>query len=281
MKIGIDYVDLADRGITIAELAKLVEDSGFESLFVSQRINVPASKSSLIKEEGHQLDNRLLDPFVALAAAATVTKSLKLGTGACYAALYDPIILAKQVATLDYISNGRFLFGVTPGWLEEEIMIFGIDPKVRWKILREKVLTMKEIWTKDEAEFHGDFVSFERILPGLKPYQKPHPPILVGSNGIHGMKRAIDYGDEWFPIFSSKQDIGKLVTEFRRATEDSKKSSIPITAYLWESNMESYGAMIEKCSSLGVRRCVVTLTYQDSVESAKRFLQNVSAIATT
>jgi probable F420-dependent oxidoreductase len=110
---------------------------------------------------------------------------------------HDPITLAKEVATVDQLSGGRFVFGVGGGWNLEEMANHGTDPARRWPLLRERVLVMKAIWTQDEAEFHGAFVNFDRLWAWPKPVQRPHPPVLIGGNGPHTLKRVIDYGDGW------------------------------------------------------------------------------------
>jgi len=220
------------------------------------------------------MDANLLDPFVALGAAAAVTSRIKLGTGACYAALYDPIILAKQVATLDHLSSGRFLFGITPGWLEEEVRNHGVDPAQRWQVMREKVLTMKAIWTQEEAEFHGRFFDFAPIRTGLKPLQQPHPPILVGSNGPRGRARAVEYGDEWFPVVSHKVDLPAALEELRQSCETAGRRAIPVTAFLWELDE----ALLQRCAELGVGRCVVYL-YPTRLDLVEDFLDRCTTLS--
>lgn len=220
------------------------------------------------------MDANLLDPFVALGAAAAVSSRIKLGTGACYAALYDPIILAKQVATLDHISSGRFLFGITPGWLEEEVQNHGVDPATRWQVMREKVLAMQAIWNRDDAEFHGRFVEFDPIHTGLRPLQQPYPPILVGSNGAKGRARAVEYGDEWFPLVSSRLDLRAALDELQRSCQAAGRSPMPVTAFLWELDEQ----LLERCAELGVGRCVAYL-YANRREPVEAFLERCSMLS--
>src|SRR4029077_14848194 len=139
-------------------------------------------------------------PFVGLAAAAAVTTRLKLGTGICLMIERDPILLAKEGASLDYLSRGRVLFGIGGGWNAEEMAHHGTDFDVRWKVLRERVAAMQEIWTKDEAEYHGKFVNFDKLWSYPKPVQKPHPPIIMGGAGPTTFNRGVEFCDDWLRI---------------------------------------------------------------------------------
>jgi probable F420-dependent oxidoreductase len=270
--IGVD-IDLTDYGVGITDLARASEDAGLESLFLTQRMHLPVSRTDLLDQEGHEMDANLLDPFVALGAAAAVTSRLKLGTGACYAALYDPIILAKQVSTLDQISSGRFLFGITPGWLEEEVSNHGVEPALRWQVMREKVLAMKAIWTDDNAEYHGRFVDFAPIHTGLRPVQRPHPPILVGSNGSKGLARAVEFGDEWFPIVSPKLDLASHLSELKRLCQAAGRSTVMVTAFLWDLDEPLLG----RCAELGVNRSIIYL-YPKTQEVVRTFLERCTRL---
>ena len=275
MHLGV-CVDLTDRTVPMVDVARAAEIAGLESLVQTQRIHLPESRADLLQEAGHEMDAGLFDPFVTLAAAAAVTSRIKLGTGACYAALYDPLILAKQVATLDQVSGGRFLFGITPGWMEEEIANHGVEPRQRWRVMREKVLAMKSLWTERTAEFHGEFVDFAPVRVGLRPVQRPHPPILVGSNGPHGVARAVEYGDEWFPIVGS-QTIDELPLLMELLTEQCRaagRERLPVTAFLWEPD----AALLERCADSGVSRCVVYL-YPESRRVLEEFLDRAARLA--
>lgn len=191
-----------DYSIQPAELSKAVEERGFESIFFPEHTHIPASRKTpypgggdLPKEYWHTHD-----PFVALAAAATVTERIKLATGICLIVQRDPIVLANQVASLDVISNGRVIFGIGAGWNAEEMANHGAEYRHRWKIVREKVLAMKEIWTKEEAEFHGEFVDFDPIWSYPKPVQSGGPPIILGSVSKWAADRVVEYCDGWMPI---------------------------------------------------------------------------------
>jgi len=258
MKIGA-CCDLTDTTVPVAEVARALEDAGLESFTVTQRIHVPASRADLLAEPGHEMDANGLDPFVSLTTAAAATSRIKIGTAAVYPALLDPIVLAKQVASLDVVSGGRFLFGITPGWLEEEIAAHGVDPPTRWKVMREKVLAMKELWTADVASFDGEFVHLPPVKVGLRPLQKPHPPILVGSNGPHGLARALEYGDEWFPMVSLE-------------SLDAMPQPLPIktTGFTWGLDAE----LARRCEQMGFERLLFYL-YPDSRGALDSWLESV------
>jgi probable F420-dependent oxidoreductase len=174
----------------------------------------------------------VMEPFVALATAAAATRTLKLATGVCLVVQRDPIQTAKSVATLDRLSNGRFLFGVGAGWNAEEMENHGTEFAKRGRVLRERVLAMKEIWTKSKAEFHGEFVAFDPVMAWPKPVQKPHPPVHVGGGWPHAARRAIAWGDGWAPIHGFGDLAGKL-PEFRARAADAGRgpASLEITIF--------------------------------------------------
>lgn len=191
-----------DYAIQPVELARAVEERGFDSLFFPEHTHIPASRltpfpggTDLPKMYWHTHD-----PFVALSACAAVTSRIRLGTGICLIIERDPITLAKEVASLDLISGGRVVLGIGAGWNREEMENHGADYANRWKIVREKVLAMREIWTSDAAEFHGEFVSFDPIWSYPKPVQKNGPPIWIGANSKWVFDRVADYADGWMPI---------------------------------------------------------------------------------
>ena len=191
-----------DKAIQPIELALALEERGFDYLFVPEHTHIPVSRKTPFPGGGDLPEQywRAHDPFVALTAAASVTKKLKVGTGICLVIERDPITLSKECASLDYISNGRFILGIGAGWNQEEMENHGADYKNRWKIVREKVLAMKEIWTKDEAEFHGEFVDFDPIWSWPKPKQMGDPPIWMGANSKWVFDRVAEYCDGWMPI---------------------------------------------------------------------------------
>jgi probable F420-dependent oxidoreductase len=226
----------ADFAIAPAELARAAEARGFESLFFPEHTHIPASRKTpypggkLAEEFWH-----LHDPFVALAAAAAVTTGLKLGTCVCLVAEHDPIVLAKVVASLDAISNGRVILGIGAGWNVEEMANHGVEYRRRWKLLREKVLAMREIWTKDAAEFHGECVNFDPIWSYPKPVQKGGPPILLGALSNRTFERVIEYCDGWIPVTVPGYDFAVATRKLRETAEragrrpEALSLTVPIT----------------------------------------------------
>jgi probable F420-dependent oxidoreductase len=217
------------------ELGRAIEQRGFESLWIPEHTHIPASRRSpwpggpnLPKEYWHSYD-----PFIALTMAASATTKIKLGTGICLVIERDPITTAKEVASLDHLSGGRFLFGIGGGWNAEEMEDHGTPFKARWRILRERMLAMKELWTKEEAEYHGEFVNFEKSWAHPKPVQKPHPPILMGGDGPTTFDRVIEFCDGWMPI-AGRGVTGlpdKIATLQQRAKAAGRKP-IPVTAFM-------------------------------------------------
>jgi probable F420-dependent oxidoreductase len=191
-----------DYTISPMQLAKAAEARGFDSLFFPEHTHIPASRKTPFPG-GTELPRmywHLHDPFVALGACAAVTSRIRLGTGVCLVIERDPLTLAKEVASLDVLSNGRVIFGIGAGWNREEMENHGADYRNRWKIVREKVLAMRAIWTQEEAEFHGEFVDFDPIWSYPKPVQEGGPPVWIGANSPWVFDRIADYADGWMPI---------------------------------------------------------------------------------
>jgi probable F420-dependent oxidoreductase len=220
----------AEFAIHPAELARAAEERGFESLFFPEHSHIPASRKSPYPAGGELTKEYWLshEPFVALAAAAAVTTRLKLGTAVCLVVERDPIMLAKEVASLDKLSNGRVVLGIGAGWNAEEMENHGVPFKRRWKVVREKVLAMREIWTKDAAEFHGEFVNFDPIWCGPKPVQKGGPPILLGSFSKRAFERVTEYCDGWLPVNIPNFDFARAVTSLRETVERAGRSPASI-----------------------------------------------------
>src|ERR1700691_3681615 len=202
--------------IAPADVARLAEERGHESLFFPEHTHIPASRESpwpggpeLPRKYAHTFDL-----FVAVTAAVTVTSRLRVGSGICLLVERDPITTAKEVASVDFLSGGRFEFGVGAGWNREEMANHGTDPRPRMAVLRERVEAMKEIWTADEASYAGDFVRFDRIWSWPKPAQRPHPPVLIGGEGPTVADRVLAFGDGWFPNHS-RGDVLDRAAELR------------------------------------------------------------------
>jgi len=233
MQVGVFYFP-TDYGIDISELAGAVEARGFDSLFLPEHTHIPASRKSPFPGGGDlpKCYSHTHDPFVALSFAAAATKRLKLGTGICLLPQRDPIVTAKAVASLDQLSGGRFIFGLGGGWNVEEMENHGATYKTRFKRLRENVLAMKQIWTQEEATYHGDMVNFDRIWSWPKPRQRPHPPILLGGESDFTLKRVVEFCDGWFPRatakFDPKQAVGLLRQMASTAGRDFSTLSITV-----------------------------------------------------
>ncbi len=216
------------------ELARAAEEHGFESLFFPEHTHIPADRRSpwpggreLPKEYSHTYD-----PFVALAVAAAATERILLGTGVCLVVERDPIVTAKEVASLDHLSGGRFLFGIGGGWNREEMAHHGTEPRTRFDLMRERVLAMTAIWTQDEASYHGEYVDFDRVWSWPKPLQRPRPPVLVGGNGPKALERVVDYGDGWMPLASSDRDeLAARIPELQKLAADRGRAGIPVTLF--------------------------------------------------
>ena len=276
MELGV-VVWLTDRGVGIAELAPAVEQAGLESLFLTEHTHVPVSRADVIESEPHDQDPRVLDQFTALGAAALITSRLKFGTGICIIAQRDPIILAKQVATIDHLSGGRFLFGVGAGWLVEEMRNHGVQPRQRWELMRERILAMKQIWTQDEAEFHGEHVSFDPIWQWPKPVQRPHPPVLVGGDGPYrprSLAVAAECGDGWMPVVTDWDQFQAGHAELHRLRAEAGQADLPVTACLVEPDER----LLACCAELGVMRCVVVAPSRD-MAGLQSFLDRFLGIA--
>jgi len=202
VQFGIGYFATHD-GIGPGELARLVEQRGHESLFFPEHTHIPASRATPYPAGGElpRKYSHTYDLFVALTAAAAATGRLRVGSGICLVIERDPITTAKEVASIDHLSGGRFEFGVGAGWNREEMENHGTDPRVRMAIMAERVEAMKAIWTQQEASYHGEHVDFERIWSWPKPLQWPHPPVLVGGNGPTVLDRVLRLGDAWLPNY--------------------------------------------------------------------------------
>ena len=215
-----------DYSIQPVELARAVEERGLDSLFFPEHTHIPTSRATPFPGGGDlpQMYWHTHDPFVALGACAAVTERIRLGTGICLVIERDPITLAKEVASLDVISNGRFVLGVGAGWNREEMENHGASYPKRWAVVREKVLAMKAIWSADEAEFHGEHVDFDPIWSWPKPAQAGGPPIWIGANSKWVFDRVAEYADGWMPIgglgSGNMERMGEALAARGRKIED-------------------------------------------------------------
>ena len=271
MKIGVFYFSV-DYGIDIVELAKEAEQRGFESLWLPEHTHIPVSRKTPYPAGGALPEQywHTLDPFGALCAAAAVTTKLKLGTGICLIIERDTINTAREAATVDHVSGGRFIFGVGGGWNVEEMADHGTDATKRWSVLRDRVAAVRAIWTQDEPEFHGKFVNFDKIWCWPKPVQKPGPPIVIGGLSKHGMHRAADYGDGWLPIDVGQGPDGMRpwIAQLRERAEKNGRDpdSVKVSVY----GIRPHPETIAKYRELGVERVLFALKSQPRDEVLPR-----------
>jgi probable F420-dependent oxidoreductase len=239
-----------DYAISMSELAPAAEELGFESLWVAEHSHIPVSRESkwpggadLPQQYWHTLD-----PFIALTVAAMASKTIRLATGICLLIQRDPIHTAKEVASVDLVSNGRFIFGVGAGWNREEMADHGVDFSTRWKLLREKVEAVKAIWTQEQAEYHGDMVNFGPMWSWPKPVQRPHPPVLLGGSGPKILERVVRYADGWMP---NRGDTIERIPELQEMARAASREPIPVTVY-----PKPVAGEIERMAAAGVDRCI-------------------------
>jgi probable F420-dependent oxidoreductase len=276
VEIGLAHF-LTDYGMSPDELARGVEERGFESLFLPEHTHIPVSRATpyggggdLPREYWHTLDL-----FTALAVVAYVTERIKVGSGVCLITQRDPIVTAKEVAAIDRISAGRFLFGIGAGWNIEEMENHGTDPKTRFRRMRESVEAMKAIWAEDEAEYHGKIVDFDPIWCWPKPVQKPHPPILVGGRGEKVLDRVVAYGDEWIPNrITSPEDLGERIAELQRKAEAAGRDPIPVTVFGAKAEVR----LLERLRDAGVTRSLFYLPAAEPGE-VERSLDGLAGVA--
>jgi len=270
MKFGISTF-VTDEGISPGALARAIEERGFESLFIAEHTHIPLSRKSPYPRGGElpRKYYRTLDPFITLTAAAAATEHLLLGTGVALMVERDPIITAKEVASLDLVSGGRVIFGVGVGWNREEMENHGTDPRTRGKLMDERIRAMIEIWTKDEAQFHGQYVDFDPIGLWPKPLQRPHPPIYVGG-GRRAFDRIIELGDAWLANGLPPDVLEPMLTELQKVAG----REVPVTVFGASSALED----LEAYGRLGVERVLLSLPTLPESETLYQ-LDNLARVA--
>jgi probable F420-dependent oxidoreductase len=265
-----------DWSITPADLGRLAEERGFESLFLPEHTHIPVSRETPYPAGGALPEeySHTLDPFVGLASVAAVTERLKLGFGVVLVIQRDPIVTAKEVATLDVISNGRVLFGVGAGWNLEEMRNHGTDPDTRFRLMRERVEAMKAIWTEDEAEYHGRHVDFDPVWSWPKPVTKPHPPVLVGGMSDGALNRVVRYGDEWMPnVVGTPEILAGRIADLQRRAADAGRGPIPVTLFAAKPEASA----LNRLRDAGVDRALILVRSADATNTEAR-LDELAAI---
>ena len=257
MKYGA-YIFPTDYSIRPDDVARAMEDRGFESVWFPEHTHIPSSRKTPFPAGGDlpRQYSHTLDPFVALGAAAVVTSRIRLGTGICLVIERDTITLAKEVASLDWLSRGRVLFGIGGGWNREEMEHHGTDFDTRWKKLREQIAALKAIWTQDEAEYHGKHVSFDKLWSWPKPVQKPHPPILMGGNGPHARQRAADFDGHWIPN-ASREPLGEAFADLRARAAKAGRDPATVSVSLFGARPDE--AKLTQQKEMGVERVIFSV----------------------
>jgi probable F420-dependent oxidoreductase len=232
MNVGIS-VPLPAYNVDVAFMARTAEELGFESFWCAEHPFIPVHTTSRFpgSDDGviPESYSHFIDPFVALARASGVTSRMKLGTGIVLVPERNPLLLAKEISTLDLFSGGRFLFGIGAGWLREETQIMGGDFDHRWSQVRESVLAMKELWTKLEAEFHGKFYDFPLVKSYPKPAQKPHPPVILGGHAKSVLERVVAWADGWLPNRITPDQLRESRATLDRLAKDAGRNPASIT----------------------------------------------------
>jgi probable F420-dependent oxidoreductase len=263
MRFGV-LTFVTDEGIGPVELGAALEQRGFESLFLAEHSHIPVDAKTPYPGGGQMPPKyyRTLDPFVALTAAAVATENLLVGTGIALVPQRDPIHTAKEVASLDLVSQGRFRFGVGVGWLREEIANHGVDPSVRGRVVDERLDAMIEIWTQEKAEFHGDFVDFDPIYSWPKPVQKPYPPLYLGG-GPAGFKRIARLNAGWLAMTPSAEILAGQLEQLRAAADH----DVPVINF---HGGNSTAKELEGYRELGLEHLLVDLPTEPRDQTLRR-----------
>ncbi|HYH32101.1 MAG TPA: LLM class F420-dependent oxidoreductase [Pseudonocardia sp.] len=267
---------LTDYGIDGPTLARATEERGFDGLFLTEHTHIPVSRESPWNG-GAELPRRYWhteDPFVALAAMAVVTERIALGTAVSLVLQHHPIALAKTVASVDRLAGGRFELGVGPGWNREEMADHGVDPRTRTRRMLEHIAAMREIWTHDEAEFHGEFVDFDPLWSWPKPVRTP--PVLIGGEGPTVLDRVLSHGDGWLPRRVARDEVdafAQRVAELRRRAAEAGRGHIPVTIFGGVPDRD----VLDAYAAAGVDRVLYELPDADETE-VLRTLDTLAAL---
>ena len=258
MNIGIS-VPLPAYHVDVAFMARKAEELGFESFWCAEHPFIPVHSTSRFPGSADGIIpesySHFVDPFVALARASGATKTIKLATGIVLVPERHPLLLAKEISTLDLFSGGRFLFGIGAGWLREETQIMGGDFEHRWTQTRESILAMKELWTKPAAEFHGKYYDFPPVKSFPKPLQKPHPPVLLGGGAKNVLQRVVAWGDGWLPNRVTPEQLRESRATLDRMAKDAGRDPATITISVYGQPVDR--DLVRRLHEAGATRVVV------------------------
>ena len=279
MDIGIT-ARVSSNSVDPAALAQRAEELGFESFWLPEHPILPVNTTA---RYGGTADGSIPpsmadigDPLIGLARASAATSAIKLGTAISLVPEHNPLLHAKQIATLDRLSNGRFLFGIGAGWLQEETEIMGGDFRRRWGQTREHILAMKQLWTQEEAEFHGSFVDFPAVRCSPKPVQSPHPPVYLGGFAANVFKRVVEYGDGWMPVRVDEEQV-----RAGRATLDELAEAAgrdPGSIRLMVCNVPADADLIGRLEAAGADRVTIGIP-AEAGEDALRVMEEIASAA--
>jgi probable F420-dependent oxidoreductase len=278
VRFGITMIP-ADYAVSPVRLGVLVEAYGFESIWLGEHSHIPVSRRSAYPSGGELPEefSHFHDTMISLAAIAAVTSRLSLGMSTLVIPDHDPIVLAKQISSLDHISAGRVIVGVGAGWNLEEIANHRVDPRFRVSIMCERVAAMKAIWTNDEASFHGRFVDFDPIWQWPKPVQQPHPPILFGGQGPRVLERVLDYGTGWLASgrHFDEERLAAWVERLQQLAGERGRERIPVS---FQDAPATPGA-IERCIDMGLERCTFRVPAADEGTITAKLEEYVKLVA--
>ncbi len=269
MQIGL-FPFLTDYSMPVDQLAIAAEERGFDSIWVPEHTHIPANRRTaypgggeLPKEYSHTLD-----PFVALAMAAGVTKNLKLATGICLLIEHQALTIAKTVATLDHLSGGRVMLGLGAGWNREEMENHGTQYASRFRKLEEQMAALREIWTNEEATFHGEFENFDSVWSWPKPVQQPHPPLILGGETDHTLKRIVRLGDGWLPRAMNPERVFTGMEKLRRFAEEAGRDPATISVSVFAPPPKD--EVINRCRETAAERVILMVPPQDTDATLRR-----------
>ncbi len=277
MSIGTS-VPLPAYTTDVAFIARKAEELGFESLWYAEHPILPVHSTSRYPGSSDgiipETYAHFTDPFIALARASGVTSKIMLGTAVTLVPEHNPLLLAKEIATLDLFSGGRFLFGIGTGWHREETTIMGGDFDHRWTQAREAILAMKELWTKEEAEFHGRYYDFPPVKCNPKPAQKPHPPVILGGMARNVFKRVAAWGDGWLPnrVTPAQVEDGRAMLDTLAAASGRDPASLSISVYGQPAERD----IVQSFLNAGANRVVVRPDYDTTEEEVGRELERMA-----